>query len=83
MLRKIIKYIRWIVLAPIRLVHLSRDVEKLNFTIGMMMVDHQMRELEGQVEAGSSDLNRFERRVFSRGGDWKGLAADCRPVPVR
>ena len=46
MLRKIIKYVRWSALAPIRLVQLSREVEKLNCAVGMMLVDQQMREVK-------------------------------------
>ena len=83
MLRKVIKYLRWLALAPIRLVHLSRDVEKLNFAIGMMLVDEQMREVEARVPTGSLDLNRFERRVFSQGGEDGVIQLLTRLLPIR
>ena len=83
MLRKIIKYLRWVALAPIRLVHLSRDVEKLNFTIGMMLVDQQMHEVEARVPTGSLDLNRFERRIFSQGGEDGVIQLLTRLLPIR
>lgn len=82
MLRKIIKYLRWFALGPIRLVHLSRDIEKLNLAVGMMMVEHQMRELEDQGTAGTLDLGRFERRVFSQGGEDGVLQLLTRLVPI-
>src|SRR5262245_49159596 len=81
-LRNVRKYLRWTALAPVRLVHLSREVEKLNVTVGAMLVDRQMRDLEEQIGAGSVDLGRFERRVFSQGGEDGVLQLLTRLVPI-
>jgi len=83
MLRKIVKYVRWMALAPIRLVHLSRDVEKLNLAIGTMMIDHQMQEVQERAKAGALDLDRFERRVFSQGGEDGVIRLLTRLLPIR
>src|SRR5262245_42307255 len=81
-LRNVRKYLRWTALAPVRLVHLSREVEKLNVAVGAMLVDRQLRDLEEQIGAGSVDLGRFERRVFSQGGEDGVLQLLTRLVPI-
>ena len=82
-LRNVRKYLRWTALAPVRLVYLSREVEKLNVAVGAMLVDRQMRNLEEQIGAGSLDLGRFERRVLSQGGEDGVLQLLTRLVPIR